>query len=965
MQSSAIRTKFLEYFEKNGHTIIPSSSLVPVNDPTLLFTNAGMVQFKDVFLGKEQLRDKNGEIVTRAVTCQRCLRAGGKHNDLENVGYTTRHHTFFEMLGNFSFGDYFKKEAIHYAWDFLTNELGIPSERLLVTVHEKDKEAEKLWGEEFSKSNKHPQSAIIHCGDKDNFWSMGDTGPCGYCSEIFYDHDPDGKLGLKGGKPGAPDEGGERYVEIWNLVFMQFYRDNKSNLTPLPKPSVDTGMGLERIAAVMQRKSPESKSTEICNIKNEIWSGNISEEYDLNSESPSNLEIYDNYDIDIFKKLIDNFNAIVSADSDEKIQRKIKNNNSNDFIIAKRIVVDHIRSAVFLIADGLLPSNEGRGYVLRSIIRRAIYYLYKVGLYRNRFFPYFAPMSGTVIALMGGMPHQAINAKDCINVYPELELEAKADNIRSIIANEEKPFVETLERGEKILNQELDNLEKKGIKIIPGVIAFNLHDTYGFPIVLTMEIAKKRDFMVDLIEFEAEMEKQRERSRAASKFGVTKGFSGTYGGVTEFVGYEKTTCNTNIHMLFSTDQTLPAKPGTSSAAPENNLQENEHGIVILNQTPFYAESGGQVGDIGKISFNENCCFIVSNTTKYGTLYLHHGKMTKGSFSIGNHVKAEINEENRTAIKLNHSSAHLLHRALQEVLGDHATQRGSLVDAKKLRFDFAHFSALTTEELHKIESIVNAQIRANLIVKTTIMSLEEAKKAGAVALFGEKYGDKVRVVKMGDFSSELCGGTHVNQTGEIGILQITSESGVASGIRRIEAITGANALEWITQNTTELKKAAELLNTNIDQVCVKLQHGFTEKRALEKELTQIKTALASNKGNDLVSQAQKIGGINVLAAKIENVDSKTLRQTLDTLKEKLQPAVVFLATVNADKIQLVAGVSKDICAKFKANELLQYVAKQVDGTGGGRPDMAQGGGTNVANLDMALQSVAGYVNKIAI
>lgn len=919
MQSSAIRTKFLEYFKKNGHTIIPSSSLVPVNDPTLLFTNAGMVQFKDVFLGKEQRRDKNGEIVTRAVTCQRCLRAGGKHNDLENVGYTTRHHTFFEMLGNFSFGDYFKKEAIHYAWDFLTNELGIPSEKLLITVHEKDTEAAQLWAEEFKKSGKFPQGGIeegiIRCGDKDNFWAMGETGPCGYCSEIFYDHDFDESKKLPGGKPGAHDEGGERYVEIWNLVFMQFERDNKGNLTPLPKPSVDTGMGLERIAAVMQGK-------------------------------------YDNYTTDDFTTLSQEVDHLIKQEKDSinelsQYDFHSTEEHKNELKIAGRVIADHVRAIVFLIKDNVSPSNERRGYVLRSIMRRAIYHLYIVGAYANKELSVWLPrLAGIFIDGIG-----------IENIYPELQFETDQKKyialkpLMKIIGDEERQFLETLSNGVKILDKEINKLKSK---ILPGTIVFRLHDTFGFPAVLTEEIAKKHGLTIDQAGFEEEMEKQRERSRAASKFGTKGELKLSLDGATEFVGYETTFCEAKIRALFDLD-----------GLPIEYLQTDEEGIIVLDKTPFYAESGGQVGDIGYLSTKERFQFQVLDTKKYGALYLHKGIVKCGSFTKDTLVEAKVDEANRTAIKLNHSSAHLLHKALQEVLGDHATQRGSLVDAKKLRFDFAHFSALTTEELHTIANIVNAQIRANLTVKTTIMSLEEAKKAGAVALFGEKYGDKVRVVKMGDFSSELCGGTHVNQTGEIGILQVVSESGVAAGIRRIEAVTGANALEWVTQNTTELKKAAELLNTNIDQVCVKLQHGFTEKRALEKELTQIKSELANNKGKDLVTQAKQVGGINVLAAKIENANSKTLRQTLDTLKEKLQPAVVLLATVNADKIQLVVGVSKDICEKFKANELLQYVAKQVDGTGGGRPDMAQGGGTNIANLDVALQSVTGYVNKIAI
>lgn len=900
LTSSEIRTKFLDYFETNGHTKISSSSLVPINDPTLLFTNAGMVQFKDVFLGKEILRDKNGDPIKRAVTCQRCVRAGGKHNDLENVGYTTRHHTFFEMLGNFSFGDYFKKDAIHYAWDFLTNKekgLGIPPERLLVTVHEKDSEAAEIWKKEFAATHTLPQGGIeqgiICCGDKDNFWAMGETGPCGYCSEIFYDHDPSGELGLSGGKPGESNEGGDCYVEIWNLVFMQFERDAKGNLTPLPRPSVDTGMGLERIAAVMQ-------------------------------------SVYDNYDIDIFKKLTKAFE--LNWKKIESINSQNQKDFQNKLKFTIRVINDHIRSAAFLIADGVIPSNEGRGYTLRGIIRRAIYHLYDIGI-RKSYFYSFVP---TLIEEMS-------------DVYPELELKTIQENIQEILKREEIQFLETLERGVKILNQEINQLIKKNEKIIPGITAFTLHDTYGFPIVLTTEIAKKRGFQVDQTSFETEMEKQRERSRAASKFTVQNDLKINISGETEFVGYTNNSCESTIIAIFD-----------GNGDPCEFLKTDEEGIIILDKTPFYAESGGQVGDVGYLESNEKFIFQVNDTIKHGKLFLHKGCVECGTFKENQIIEARISIEKRNATRLNHSSAHLLHKALQIVLGEQATQRGSYIDSKRLRFDFAHFETLSTTDLQRLEQIVNTAIRANYEIITSIASIEEARKMGAIALFGEKYGDKVRVIKIADFSMELCGGTHVKRTGDIGLFKIISESGVASGTRRIEAMTGENALEWINQGEDELQQAMKLLSANRDQVAQKIQQLFTKQRVLEKELTQIKSSLAADKGNDLAMQAQQINGINVLAAKLDNVDAKTLRQTLDTLKDKLKPAVIILATENSGKIQLVSGVSKNICEKYKANELLQYVAKQIDGTGGGRPDMAQGGGTNVAALDKALQAVTNWV-----
>jgi len=902
MTSAEIRKKFLEYFEKNGHKHVESNSLVPANDPSLLFTNAGMVPFKDLFLGKEK------RSYTRAVTCQRCLRASGKHNDLENVGYTTRHHTFFEMLGNFSFGDYFKKEAIHFAWDFLTGDredgkLGIPSEYLVVTVHKKDSEAEKYWQEEFKISGKYPEGKIMHCGDKDNFWAMGETGPCGYCSEIFYDHDADGKLGLKGGKPGESEDTGDRYVEIWNLVFMQFERDNKGLLTPLPKPSVDTGMGLERITAVMQGK-------------------------------------YDNYDTAEFVALT----SQVEHQCCKLIEESKRTPEvMEELSIAKRVVADHIRAAVFLIADGILPSNEGRGYVLRGIIRRAAYHLYMVGVRQP-----------CLAAGKGWFADTVVNTIGMKKVYPELKLDQKLPEIEKIITREEKQFLETLDRGVKILDQELETLEKKKIKIIPGLVAFNLHDTYGFPIILTTEIAKKRGFTVDQAGFEMEMEKQRKRSRAASKFVNKDELKINISGETKFIGYETTSATSKISALLHSD-----------GNPTETLQDGSHGIVILTETPFYAESGGQVGDTGILCSEDNAEFTVTNTKKHGNVILHFGSVTRGNIHNKTNVKAQVDEMRRQSTKLNHSAAHLLHSALHKVLGEHATQRGSLVDAEKLRFDFAHSSALSIKEINAIEDLVNAKIRVNTEVKTTVKTLEEAKKDGAIALFGERYGEEVRVVTTKD-SKELCGGTHVTHTGDIGLFKIQSESGVAAGIRRIEALTGQAALDYTRQTENELKALISLLKVNRDQACNKLEQLFNEKRNLEKELTHLKSKAAANQGEDLANQAQKISGINVLAAKVDITDSNALRTLMDQLKQTLDPAVILLAAVKDDKIQLLVGVSKNISNKFHAGNLLQHIIKQVGGSGGGRPDMAQGGAAaskeNKKKLERLLDMVKDWIIK---
>ncbi|EKE01309.1 MAG: hypothetical protein ACD_21C00162G0002 [uncultured bacterium] len=875
--TSQIRQAFLDYFQHHGHAVISSSSLIPADDPTLLFTNAGMVQFKNVFLGKEQRKD------TRVVTVQRCMRAGGKHNDLENVGYTNRHHTFFEMLGNFSFGDYFKRDAIHYAWEFLTKKLGIDPKKLWITVHEKDIESEQLWQEEFKKTNTEAQG-LSHCGDKDNFWAMGETGPCGYCSEIFYDHGDQ----LPGDPPGGKFEG-ERYVEIWNLVFMQFERDANGNLTPLPKPSIDTGMGLERIAAVMQG-------------------------------------VHDNYEIDIFADIYGEFSKFLS----NKFGISAEILESKEAKIASRVIADHIRAAVFLIAEGIIPSNEQAGYVLRSIIRRAAYYLYHLGVHQPFFFQFIYPLLRT----LG-------------NVYPELQLEKKQQQIANIIEQEEIKFLDTLDRGLKILDEELKKLKNK---TIPGSVIFTLHDTYGFPAILTSEIARQRGLTLDQAGFEAAMEKQRETSRTANKFTTTSTLKLAIDGETEFVGYTQNSCTCEIRGLFKADGT-----------PIKDLNTNEEGIVVLNKTPFYAESGGQIGDTGEI-YSELGTFIVQDTQKYGALHLHYGTMAKGTFSANNSVTAEINTDRRQAIKLNHSTAHMLHAGLHLVLGEHATQRGSSVDAQKLRLDFAHLAALTSEELRELEQIVNSQIRANLEVRTIIKSLEEARRENAIALFGEKYGDKVRVIKMGEFSKELCGGTHVNFTGEIGLFKIVTETSVAAGIRRIEAVTGENALNWVNEIEAESKNISNLLGTGIDSqhITSRLQQILAEKRAQEKELMDFRNKSLIEKRKELAEKAVLVDNIKILAAELPHAEDKILRQSVDALKQQLQSAVIVLASKTDNKVQLVVGVTQNLLNKIKANELLQHITQQIDGSGGGRPDMAQGGGTKVAGLQKALNSVLPWV-----
>jgi alanyl-tRNA synthetase len=861
MSSSAeLRQAFLDYFKEHDHEVVASASLVPADDPTLLFVNAGMVQFKDVFLGKEQ------RACPRATSSQRCVRAGGKHNDLENVGYTARHHTFFEMLGNFSFGDYFKREAIGYAWEFLTGVLKLSPERLWVTVFEEDDEAADIWLNEIKVNPAH----FSRIGAKDNFWSMGETGPCGPCSEIFYDHGPE----IAGGPPGTPDEDGDRYVEIWNLVFMQYDRDADGELHPLPKPSVDTGMGLERLAAVMQG-------------------------------------VHSNYDIDLFQQLIRSAATITATDD--------LGNNS------LRVLADHIRSCAFLIADGVLPSNEGRGYVLRRIIRRAVRHGYQLGVKELFFYKMVAPL----VAAMG-------------EAYPELV--RGQSHVERILKLEEERFAETLEQGMKILEEDLATLQGA---VIAGDTVFRLYDTYGFPMDLTADIARERGLTIDSEGFEAAMNAQRARAREASHFGSDYSGNLQLEGETVFTGYEHLSEGARITALFHEGNAV------------EQLQSGQTGLVILDQTPFYAESGGQVGDRGRLE-SSSARFEVHDTQKQGSVFTHIGNVTEGVLRVNDAVNAYVDAERRQSTILNHSGTHLLHAALRTVLGDHVQQKGSLVEPERLRFDFTHYEPLTAEQLEHIERLVNEQIRANAPAETRVMSVDEALKSGAMALFGEKYGDKVRVLSIGEFSVELCGGTHVQHAGDIGMLKIIAETGIASGVRRIEAVTGESALQWVEANEARVQRIAELVKGNRDDVVEKVAQLQEKNRSLEKELQQLKGKLASSQGSDLAAQAIEVNGIKVLAARMDGADTKTLRDTLDQLKNKLGSAAVVLGAVDGNKITLVAGVTKDQTATIKAGELVNQVATQVGGKGGGRPDMAQAGGNQPENLDAALGSVAAWV-----
>ena len=863
MKSSAeIRHLFLDFFEKKGHEIVTSSPLVPANDATLLFTNAGMVQFKELFLGQETRK------YTKAVTTQRCVRAGGKHNDLENVGYTARHHTFFEMLGNFSFGDYFKREAIQYAWEFLTTTLALPPEKLWVTVFDEDDEAADIWIKEIGVD----PARLSRIGAKDNFWSMGDTGPCGPCSEIFYDHGEE----VAGGPPGTPEEDGDRYIEIWNLVFMQFDRAADGTLTSLPKPSVDTGMGLERLAAVLQ-------------------------------------DVHNNYDIDLFQSLIKAIQDLSGT--------KDATNTS------LRVIADHIRSCAFMITDGVQPSNEGRGYVLRRIIRRAIRHGHKLGMTEDFFYKLVAPL----VAEMG-------------EAFPEL---AKSQAIvERALKQEEARFADTLDNGLKILENAIANLPDKEI---PGETVFLLYDTYGFPIDLTADIARERELTLDIAGFEREMEAQRTRARSASQFAGGLSDEVSIEGITAFSGYTKTVDEATITSILIDGEHV------------EQIHAGQHGIIVLDSSPFYAESGGQAGDLGQIS-TSTANFDVTDTRKQGKAFTHIGLCEHGSFKVGDKISAHIDEQCRTATALNHSATHLLHAALQHVLGDHVAQKGSLVNAQRLRFDFSHFEPVSAAQLHEIERLVNQQIRLNHAIETNIMSLDDAKQTGAMALFGEKYEDDVRVLKMGDFSTELCGGTHAQRTGDIGLIKIVSEAGTASGVRRIEAVTGERALDYIDMGESRLHEISALVKANSENVAEKTAQLVQRSRQLEKELDTLKSKLASSAGSDLASTAQDVSGIKVLAAILEGADTKTLRDTVDQLKNKLGTAAVILASVEDEKITLIAGISKDITDKIRAGDLVGHVAAQVGGKGGGRPDMAQGGGNQPENLNTALNSVTNWVNS---
>jgi len=862
MTSAELRKAFLDFYVKQNHTAVHSSPVVPANDPTLLFTNAGMVQFKETFLGQE-VRD-----YTRATSVQRCIRAGGKHNDLENVGYTARHHTFFEMLGNFSFGDYFKREAIQFAWDFLTKELKLPEEKLWVTVFDEDGDTESIWLNEMGISAER----FSRCGAKDNFWSMGDTGPCGPCTEIFYDHGAD----VAGGPPGSPDEDGDRYIEIWNLVFMQFDRSADGTLTPLPKPSVDTGMGLERLAAVMQG-------------------------------------VHNNYDIDLFQ-------ALVKKASELTGEKTLSNNSL-------RVISDHIRSCAFTITDGVMPSNEGRGYVLRRIIRRAIRHGYKLG--QNK--PFFHLLVPTLVEQMG-------------EAYPELAKEQ--DNVMRVLKLEEERFAETLENGMKLLEEVIADLEGK---VIAGDVAFKLYDTFGFPFDLTADVAREKGLTVDEAGFKAAMEEQRERARSASSFAGTAQSRVDFDGETQFIGYHQDEGDANILAIF-----VDGKAVTS-------VSEGSEATIILDQTPFYAESGGQVGDSGSLTEGMHS-FHVDDTQKQGKLFLHHGKVTAGTISVDSAIHAKISITDRRASEKNHSATHLLHAALRQVLGTHVQQKGSLVKADRLRFDFSHFEPISAEQLREIEKLVNQNIMHNQAVGMNEMDIESAKAKGAMALFGEKYGDVVRVVDMGDFSVELCGGTHVNSVGDIGPFRIVSESGIASGVRRIEAITGDAAWEAIYAEDDTLSQVAEAIKSDKNQVSTKITQVMSDYKALEKELKQLQAKLASSQGDDMASQAKLVNGVNMLAAKMEGADSNILRETMDKLKDKLEPAVIVLAAADGNKVSVAAGVSKSVTNRFKAGELVNHVAQQVGGKGGGRPDMAMAGGSDPSKLDEALASVQAWVES---
>ena len=859
--SNDMRQSFLDFFKSKDHEIIPSSSLVPSNDPTLLFTNAGMVQFKDVFLGRENRPYK------RAVSSQRCVRAGGKHNDLENVGYTARHHTFFEMLGNFSFGDYFKQEAITYAWEYLTVVLKIPDSKLWITVFEDDEEAANIWLKEIGVSPKQ----FSRCGEKDNFWSVGDTGPCGPCSEIFYDHGKD----IPGGPPGSKDADLDRYVEIWNLVFTQYNRNADGSLTPIPHPSVDTGMGLERITAVMQG-------------------------------------VHNNFEIELFETII----------------KKIKNLSGSKKIdvTSSRVVADHIRSCSFLLADGVIPSNEGRGYVLRRIIRRAIRHGNKLGFKK----PFFYQLVGVLEKEMG-------------KAYPELT--KTKSNIERVLLSEEERFAETLEQGLKILDEIITKTKSNEIE---GEDVFRLYDTYGFPVDLTADVAREKNMKIDMKGFSKAMTRQRKRARAANKFDTDVSVNIENNLVSAFTGYERLEQKTTIIGLYQDGRNV------------KSLNEGDVGGVILLETPFYAQSGGQVGDKGEL-FAGDVFFEVEDTKKQGQSHVHLGVLRNGTFKIGDVVRASVDQKRRSETACNHSATHLLHAALRKILGEHVVQKGSLVESDRLRFDFSHDESLTYERLKEIERLVNSKILDNEETHVQIMSLEKAQSSGAISLFGEKYDDTVRVLNIGgDFSCELCGGTHVEHSGDIGAFKIVSESGIASGVRRIEAITGKEALGWVENMEVKLQKIAKLLKSDIETVDSKLSMQLEKTRKLEKELLQLRSKLTSNAGSDLLEEVIVVNGINIVAKSLDAADPKSLRDTVDQLKNKLGTAVLILAAVNESKVSLVAGVTDDTTNRIKAGDLVNFVAEQVGGRGGGRPDMAQAGGDDPKELENALAKVPDWV-----
>ena len=859
--TAQIRQAFLNFFADKGHQKVSSSSLVPSDDPTLLFTNAGMNQFKDVFLGTEQRK------YTRATSSQRCVRAGGKHNDLENVGYTARHHTFFEMLGNFSFGDYFKQQAIAYAWTFLTQELKLPKEKLLVTIYSEDDEAFDIWHNEIGV----PKEKIIRIATSDNFWSMGDTGPCGPCSEIFYDHGEH----IWGGPPGTPEEDGDRFIEIWNLVFMQFNRQANGDMLPLPKPSIDTGMGLERISAILQN-------------------------------------VHSNYEIDIFQNLIKATAEIVGTSS---LEDK-----------SLRVVADHIRSCSFLISDGVMPSNEGRGYVLRRIIRRAVRHGNKLGAKGVFFYKLVAAL-----------------ATEMGDAYPELNEQRAV--IEKVLRVEEEQFSRTLERGMLILNDALSELEGK---VVPGELVFKLYDTYGFPADLTNDVAREKGLSIDEEGFEQAMAEQRKRAQKASNFDLDYNEQLRSDLESVFVGYELEQNTAQIKEIFVQGQSVA------------EITAGTEGTIILDESPFYAEAGGQAGDAGTL-VKDSGGFEVQDTVKLGKAIAHKGAALS-ELKVGDSVQANVNGAGRHAIKLNHSATHLMHAALKSVLGEHVNQKGSLVQPERLRFDFSHYEAMTKEQVLAVETMVNEQILANHALQTKLMGLEQAKEAGAMALFGEKYDDDVRVVSMGDFSMELCGGTHVARTGDIGLFKIISESGIASGVRRIEAVTGITALQYVQQQAFELTSISAVLKTDVTTVGERVLQLIEQTKTLEKEVTKLKQEIANSAGSDLLSQINEINGVKVLSYHVQGIESGALRTMIDDLKNQIGSGVILLGVATGEKVSLIAGVTKDLTQKVKAGELVNFVAQQVGGKGGGRPDMAQAGGSQPENLDSAIASVNEWLQE---